>query len=175
MARQRRPSRLHEPPQQPVAGVFEINEDGKTSSWRDYFDMKEVEAQVAGGARPRTSGHRAVTLDRARDQTHYEQPTSTDTRSFRRPRSPARPPWVKTDARALAHPIVATTRSSTPRRGRVDNTIPGDRGSPRPQCAVLAAPVRSWPRLPLIRAIPVPKARSATFRDAGLAIPMAGY
>jgi limonene-1,2-epoxide hydrolase len=31
-----------------VAGVFEVTQDGKISSWRDYFDMKEVESQLAG-------------------------------------------------------------------------------------------------------------------------------
>jgi limonene-1,2-epoxide hydrolase len=31
-----------------VAGVFSVGEDGKISSWRDYFDMKEVESQLAG-------------------------------------------------------------------------------------------------------------------------------
>lgn len=26
-------------------GVFEVNEGGKITNWRDYFDMKEIEAQ----------------------------------------------------------------------------------------------------------------------------------
>jgi limonene-1,2-epoxide hydrolase len=29
-----------------MVGVFEINADGKITSWRDYFDTKEVEAQL---------------------------------------------------------------------------------------------------------------------------------
>jgi limonene-1,2-epoxide hydrolase len=29
-----------------MAGIFEVTEDGKISSWRDYFDMKEIEAQL---------------------------------------------------------------------------------------------------------------------------------
>jgi limonene-1,2-epoxide hydrolase len=30
-----------------IVGVFEVGDDGKISSWRDYYDMKEVEAQLA--------------------------------------------------------------------------------------------------------------------------------
>jgi limonene-1,2-epoxide hydrolase len=30
-----------------VVGVFEVTPDGLISSWRDYFDMKEVESQLA--------------------------------------------------------------------------------------------------------------------------------
>jgi limonene-1,2-epoxide hydrolase len=29
-----------------MVGVFEIDADGRITSWRDYFDMKEVEAQL---------------------------------------------------------------------------------------------------------------------------------
>jgi limonene-1,2-epoxide hydrolase len=29
-----------------VAGVFDVTAEGKISSWRDYFDMKEVESQL---------------------------------------------------------------------------------------------------------------------------------
>jgi len=32
-----------------AVGVFEVDGDGKITSWRDYFDMKEIEAQLAGG------------------------------------------------------------------------------------------------------------------------------
>jgi limonene-1,2-epoxide hydrolase len=31
-----------------AVGVFEVDSDGKITSWRDYFDMKEIEAQLAG-------------------------------------------------------------------------------------------------------------------------------
>jgi limonene-1,2-epoxide hydrolase len=31
-----------------AVGIFEIDEGGKVSNWRDYFDMKEVEAQLTG-------------------------------------------------------------------------------------------------------------------------------
>jgi limonene-1,2-epoxide hydrolase len=31
-----------------VVGVFEVGDDDKVSSWREYFDMKEIEAQLAG-------------------------------------------------------------------------------------------------------------------------------
>jgi limonene-1,2-epoxide hydrolase len=30
-----------------VTGVFELNDAGKITSWREYFDMKEIEAQFA--------------------------------------------------------------------------------------------------------------------------------
>ena len=29
-----------------MVGVFEVDADGRITSWRDYFDMKEVEAQL---------------------------------------------------------------------------------------------------------------------------------
>jgi limonene-1,2-epoxide hydrolase len=32
-----------------AVGVFEVDSDGKITSWRDYFDMKEIEAQLPGG------------------------------------------------------------------------------------------------------------------------------
>src|SRR5579864_3587780 len=31
-----------------VAGVFEIDEDGKITAWRDYYDPQEVESQHSG-------------------------------------------------------------------------------------------------------------------------------
>jgi limonene-1,2-epoxide hydrolase len=31
----------------PVAGVFEVGEDGRISLWRDYFDMKMFTDQMA--------------------------------------------------------------------------------------------------------------------------------
>jgi len=30
-----------------MAGVFEIDDDDKVSSWRDYFDMKEIDSQFS--------------------------------------------------------------------------------------------------------------------------------
>ncbi len=30
-----------------VAGVFEADDRGRIASWRDYFDMKEIESQLA--------------------------------------------------------------------------------------------------------------------------------
>jgi limonene-1,2-epoxide hydrolase len=30
-----------------MAGVFEVDSHGKIASWRDYFDMKEIESQLA--------------------------------------------------------------------------------------------------------------------------------
>jgi limonene-1,2-epoxide hydrolase len=30
-----------------TAGVFELDEAGKITSWRDYWDPKEVESQLA--------------------------------------------------------------------------------------------------------------------------------
>jgi limonene-1,2-epoxide hydrolase len=31
-----------------TVGVFEFGDDGKITSWREYFDMKEIEAQLTG-------------------------------------------------------------------------------------------------------------------------------
>ena len=31
-----------------TVGVFEFGGDGRIASWREYFDMKEVEAQLSG-------------------------------------------------------------------------------------------------------------------------------
>jgi limonene-1,2-epoxide hydrolase len=31
-----------------MAGVFEIDDDDKVVSWRDYFDMKEIESEFSG-------------------------------------------------------------------------------------------------------------------------------
>jgi limonene-1,2-epoxide hydrolase len=31
-----------------MVGVFEVNDDCQIESWRDYFDMKEVESQLGG-------------------------------------------------------------------------------------------------------------------------------
>jgi limonene-1,2-epoxide hydrolase len=31
-----------------MVGVFEIDENDKILSWRDYFDMKEIESQLSG-------------------------------------------------------------------------------------------------------------------------------
>jgi limonene-1,2-epoxide hydrolase len=31
-----------------MVGVFDVDNQGKISSWRDYFDMKEVESQITG-------------------------------------------------------------------------------------------------------------------------------
>jgi limonene-1,2-epoxide hydrolase len=31
-----------------MAGVFELDGDDKIVSWRDYFDMKEIESQLGG-------------------------------------------------------------------------------------------------------------------------------
>jgi limonene-1,2-epoxide hydrolase len=30
-----------------AVGVFEVNDDGKITDWREYYDMKEIEAQFA--------------------------------------------------------------------------------------------------------------------------------
>jgi len=30
-----------------AVGVFEVNDDGKIADWREYYDMKEIEAQFA--------------------------------------------------------------------------------------------------------------------------------
>jgi limonene-1,2-epoxide hydrolase len=30
-----------------AVGVFEVDDDGKISDWREYYDMKEIEAQFA--------------------------------------------------------------------------------------------------------------------------------
>lgn len=30
-----------------AVGVFKINDDGKIADWREYYDMKEIEAQFA--------------------------------------------------------------------------------------------------------------------------------
>jgi limonene-1,2-epoxide hydrolase len=40
-----------------IAGVFEVNTDGKIAIWRDYFDSREVAAQV--GADSVTAGERS--------------------------------------------------------------------------------------------------------------------
>jgi len=32
----------------PVAGVFEINGDGKIAAWRDYFDLNQFTSQLPG-------------------------------------------------------------------------------------------------------------------------------
>ena len=34
-----------------AVGVFDVGSDGKITSWRDYFDMKEIEDQLAGESR----------------------------------------------------------------------------------------------------------------------------
>ena len=31
----------------PVAGVFELNDDGKIKLWRDYFDLEDFNRQMA--------------------------------------------------------------------------------------------------------------------------------
>lgn len=30
-----------------AVGIFEVNDDGKVADWREYYDMKEIEAQFA--------------------------------------------------------------------------------------------------------------------------------
>ena len=35
------------PVELPVVGVFEVNDDGKFTAWRDYFDMNAVMAQLS--------------------------------------------------------------------------------------------------------------------------------
>lgn len=39
-----------------VAAVFEVDAQGKITAWRDYFDGKELDAQVGAGVR--TAGSR---------------------------------------------------------------------------------------------------------------------
>jgi limonene-1,2-epoxide hydrolase len=34
----------------PVAGVFEVNEDGRITAWRDYFDMNMFVSQMPGAS-----------------------------------------------------------------------------------------------------------------------------
>jgi limonene-1,2-epoxide hydrolase len=36
-----------------IAGVFDVGEDGKITTWRDYFDTKEMEAHVGAEVRKR--------------------------------------------------------------------------------------------------------------------------
>jgi limonene-1,2-epoxide hydrolase len=31
----------------PVMGVFEVNNDGKITAWRDYFDMNQFTSQMS--------------------------------------------------------------------------------------------------------------------------------
>jgi limonene-1,2-epoxide hydrolase len=30
-----------------ISGVFEVNDDGRISRWRDYYDMRSLEERVA--------------------------------------------------------------------------------------------------------------------------------
>jgi limonene-1,2-epoxide hydrolase len=46
------------PVELPVAGVFEVNDEGKLTAWRDYFDLNSVMTQLAAagiGGKPPVS------------------------------------------------------------------------------------------------------------------------
>ena len=51
MGRNRKPLALH------VAAVLEVDEAGKISAWREYYDSKEINVQL--GADVSTAGARA--------------------------------------------------------------------------------------------------------------------
>jgi limonene-1,2-epoxide hydrolase len=35
-----------------VTGVFEVNDDGRITRWRDYYDMRSLEERVAAALSP---------------------------------------------------------------------------------------------------------------------------